>query len=74
MASIHGGRAKDTYRQALEEFGENDITRDQLIRYLRKRFQSARDTEELYQKFLDVRQFKDGVLTNISDVATDLLT
>ena len=30
------GRAKDTYRQALEEFGENHITRDQLIGYLRK--------------------------------------
>jgi len=68
------GRAKDTYRQALEEFGENDITRDQLIGYLRKRFQSSRHTEELYQKFLDVRQVKDGVVTNISDVATDLVT
>jgi len=30
--------------------------------------------EELYQRFLDVRQVKDGVVTNISDVATDLLT
>ena len=68
------GRAKDTYRQALEEFGENDITRDQLIGYIRKRFQSSRHTDELYQKFLDVRQVKDGVVTNISDVATNLLT
>jgi len=68
------GRAKDTYRQALEQFRETDITRDQLIGYLRKRFQSSRYTEELYQKFLDVRQVKDGVVTNISDIATDLLT
>jgi len=68
------GRAKDTYRQALEEFGENEITRDQLIGYLQKRFQSSRHTEELYQKFLEVGQVKDGIVTNISDVATDLLT
>jgi len=30
--------------------------------------------EELYQKLLDVRQVKDGVVTNISDVATNFLT
>ena len=58
----------------MEEFRENHITRDQQIGYLRKRFQSSRYTQELYQKFLDVRQVKDGVVTNISDVATDLLT
>ena len=68
------GRAKDTYRQAREQFQENGITRNDLIDYLRKRCQSLRHTEKGYEKFLDVRQVKDGNMSNITEVATELFT
>jgi len=55
-------------------FRENTISREQLIDYAGKRFQSLGDTQKLYQRFLNVRQDKVGVVSNISKVATALLT
>jgi len=58
--------------QAAELFGEN-VTRDLLVTYLRERFQSSKQNDNIYQKFHSFRQTVNGQFQRISIIATDLL-
>jgi len=66
------GRAQEAAFQAAELFGEN-LTRDLLVTYLRKRFQSSKHKDDTYQKFHSIRQSWNGQVQKISIIATDLL-
>src|ERR1700712_3193385 len=49
------------------------LTRNQLILYLRERFQSSKHKDDTYKKFHDIRQVKSGPTHKISIIAPDLL-
>ena len=66
------GRAQEAAFQAAETFGEN-LTRDELILYLRERFQSSKHIDDTYQKFHSIRQNWNGQVHKIATIATDLL-
>ena len=66
------GRAQEAAFQAAELFGE-DITRDQLVVYLRERFQSSKQKDDTYDKFHEIRQVKNSQTERISIISTDLL-
>jgi len=66
------GRAQEAAFQAAELFGEN-LTRDQLVTYLRERFQSSKHKDDTYLMFHSIRQSWNGQVQKISIIATDLL-
>ena len=66
------GRAQQAAFQAAETFGEN-LTRDELILYLREQFQSSKHMDNTYQKFHSIRQSWNGQVHKIANIATDLL-
>ena len=66
------GRAQEAAFQAAETFGEN-LTQDELILYLRERFQSSKHMDDTYQKFHSIRQSWNGQVHKIATIATDLL-
>ena len=65
-------RAQEAAFQAAETFGEN-LTRDELILYLRERFQSSKHMDDTYHKFHSIRQNLNGQVHKIETIATDLL-
>src|ERR1700712_1397985 len=66
------GRAQEAAFQAAEPLGEN-LTRNQLILYLRERFQSSKHKDDTHKKFHDIRQVKSGQTQKIFIITTDLL-
>jgi predicted aspartyl protease len=66
------GRAQEAAFQAAEHFGEN-MTKSDVVGYLRERFQSSKQKDDVYKQFHEVRQVKDGKIQKISIVITDLL-
>ena len=66
------GWAQEAAFQAAEIFGEN-LTRDELILYLREWFQSCKHMDDTYQKYHSIRQNWNDQVHKIATIATDLL-
>jgi len=66
------GLAQEAAFQAAELFGEN-CTRDLVVPYLTKQFQSSKHKDDTYRKFYSIRQTWNGQVQKISIIATDLL-
>ena len=65
-------RAEEVAFQAQDLMGEN-LTRDQLVTYLRERFQSSKHKDNTCQKFHTISQSGNGQVQKISIIVTDLL-